>query len=85
MMTDTSSASIARPRRRSKPATRTGWWLPITALVVWLAYRQVDALTAAGIAFVGAALFIAVFGVSVLRAAAHRWWGGTMNTAPRSR
>jgi hypothetical protein len=51
--------------------------LPITALVAWLCYRQVDAVTATGIAFVGAALFIAVFGVSVLRAAARRWWGGT--------
>jgi hypothetical protein len=76
MMTDRSLGSLARPTR-SKPATRTGWWLPITALVAWLCYRQVDAVTATGIAFVGAALFIAVFGVSVLRAAARRWWGGT--------
>lgn len=85
MMTDTSSASITRRPRRSKPATRTGWWIPVTALVVWLAYRQIDVVAAAEIALVGAALFIAVFGVSVLRAAARRWWGGTMQTSSRSR
>jgi len=84
MMTDRSLGSLARPTR-SKPATRTGWWLPITALVAWLCYRQVDAVTATSVAFVGAGLFIAVFGVSVLRATAHRWWGGTTYTARRSR
>ncbi len=84
MMTDT-PASIARSSAHSKPATRTGWWLPITALVAWLCYRQVDAVTATGIALVGAAIFIAVFGLSVIRAAAHRWWSGSMHTAPRSR
>ena len=72
MMTDRSLGSLARPTH-SKPATRTGWWLPITALVAWLCYRQVDAVTATSVAFVGAGLFIAVFGVSALRAAAHRW------------
>ena len=84
MMTDSTSASLIRTRR-SKPATRTGWWLPITALVVWLGYRQIDGATATGIALVGAALFIAVFGISVVRAAAHRWWGGSMHTASRAR
>lgn len=85
MMTDRPTGSIGRAATRSKPATRTGWWLPITALVGWLCYRQVDAITATGIALVGAAVFIAVFGLSVLRAAAHQWWGGTTHAAPRSR
>ncbi len=68
-----------------KPATRTGWWLPVTALVVWLGYRQIDGGTAVEIALVGAAIFIAVFGLSVARAAAHRWWGGTLRVAPPPR
>ena len=84
VMTNGSPAPLARSTSRSRPATRTGWWLPITALVAWLCYRQVDAQTAMGIAFVGAALFIAVFGVSVLRAAGRRWWSGSMDTT-RSR
>ena len=70
---------------RTKPAARTGWWIPVTALVVWLGYRQVDAATSVEIALVGAAIFIAFFGLSVARAAAHRWWGGTLRAAPPPR
>jgi hypothetical protein len=38
----------------------------------------VDEWTAASVAMIGAALFIAIFGVSVIRAAALRWWGGAL-------
>jgi len=84
-MTDPRLGSLDGPRSRPRPATRTGWWLPITALVAWLVYKHVDVVTAAGLATIGAALFIAVFGVSVLRAAARRWWGGTLRVAPPQR
>ena len=73
----TSNGSLGRSTVRAQPAPRTGWWIPITAFVGWLVYRQVDAVTAVEIALVGAAVFIAIFGFSVARAAAHRWWGGT--------
>ena len=85
MMTDTRPRSTGRSATRSKPVTRTGWWIPTTALVVWLCYRQVEATTAVEVALVGAAVFIAFFGFSVARAAAHRWWGGTLRAAPPSR
>jgi hypothetical protein len=81
----TSGGSLGRPAVRATPATRTGWWIPVTALVGWLVYRQIDAVSAVEVALVGTAVFIAVFGVSVVRAAAHRWWGGTMSGAPRDR
>ena len=56
----------------------------MTAFVAWLVYRQVDAATAVEAALVGAAVFIALFGFSVARAAAHRWWGGTSRVARTS-
>jgi len=85
MMTDPGLRPLDSSRSRARPATRTGWWLPITALVGWLVYRQVDVITAAGLATIGAAVFLAVFGLSVLRAAAHRWWGGTLRATPPRR
>jgi hypothetical protein len=85
MMTDPKLGSLDRPRTKSRPVARTGWWLPVTAFIVWLGYRRVDAVTAAGIATIGAAVFIAIFGLSVIRAAASRWWGGTMRAAPPPR
>ncbi len=36
MMTDTRPQSLPRSATRSQPAPRTGWWLPVTALVAWL-------------------------------------------------
>jgi hypothetical protein len=83
MMTDLSTGSrnvrpVDRGHRSAAPAQRTGWWLPTVALVAWLCWRQADEWTAAGIAMIGAALFIAFFGLSVIRAAALRWWGGAL-------
>ena len=74
------NGSLGRSTVRAQPATRTGWWIPVTAFVGWLVYRQVDAVTAVEVALVCAAVFIAIFGFSVARAAAHRWWGGTSRT-----
>ena len=75
------SGSLGRSTVRAQPATRTGWWIAVTAFVAWLVYRQVDAATAVEAALVGAAVFIALLGFSVARAAAHRWWGGTSRAA----
>jgi hypothetical protein len=78
MMTDLNSRPVDRGRRVAQPAPRTGWWIPTTALVAWLCWRQVDEWTAAAVAMIAAALFIAFFGLSVIRAAALRWWGGAL-------
>ena len=75
------SGSLGRSTVRAQPATRTGWWIPVTAFVAWLVYRQVDAVTAVEAALVGAAVFIVLVAFSVVRAAAHRWWGGTSRAA----
>jgi hypothetical protein len=75
------SGSLGRSTVRAHPATRTGWWIPVTAFVAWLVYRQVDAATAVEAALVGVAVFIALLGFSVARASAHRWWGGTSRAA----
>ena len=69
------SGSLGRSTVRAHPATRTGWWIPVTALSAWLVYRQVDAATAVEAALVGVAVFITLLGFSVVRASAHRWWG----------
>ena len=45
--------SLGRSTVRAQPATRTGWWIPVTAFVAWLVYRQVDAATAVEAALVG--------------------------------
>jgi cobalamin synthase len=73
--------SLGRSTVRAQPAKRTGWWIPVTALVAWLVYRQIDAATAVEAALVGVAVFIALLGFSMVRAAAHRWWGGTSRAA----
>jgi hypothetical protein len=78
MMTDRNCRPVDRGSRYTQPAQRTGWWIPTTALVAWLCWHQVDEWTAASVAMIAAALFIAFFGLSVIRAAALRWWGGAL-------
>ncbi len=76
MTTGTAPRPIDTRKRAATPA-RTGWWIPVTALVAWLVYRQADSTSVQIIALVGAALFLAVFGFSAARASAQRWWGGS--------
>ncbi len=78
MITHRNYRPVDRGTRYTQPAQRTGWWIPTTALVAWLCWQRVDEWTAASVAMIGAALFIAFFGLSVIRAAALRWWGGAL-------
>ena len=32
------SGSLGRSTVRAHPATRTGWWIPVTAFVAWLGF-----------------------------------------------